>query len=55
MASMLGLINVMDRENFYNPENKQIIEHLLTVGSEMDEVLHLIVDQTFTDDLLSSN
>jgi PAS domain S-box-containing protein len=55
MASMLGLINIMDRENFYNPENKQIIEHLLTVGNEMDEVLHLIVDKTLTDDLPANN
>lgn len=55
MASMLGLINIMDRENFYNPENKQIIEHLFTVGSEVDQVLHLIVDKTLTDDLPLNN
>lgn len=51
VASMLGLINIMDRSNFYNPDNKEIIEHLLTVGNEIDEVIRLIVDKTFTDDL----
>ena len=51
VASMLGLINIMDKDNFYNPDNKEILEHLQTVGFEMDEVLHSIVDKTFTDDL----
>ncbi len=50
VASMLGLINIMDRDNFFNPDNKEIIEHLLTVGNEIDEVIRLIVDKTFTDD-----
>jgi PAS domain S-box-containing protein len=48
VASMLGLIAIMDRENFFNPDNKEIIEHLLTVGNEIDEVIRLIVDKTFT-------
>jgi len=50
VASMLGLINIMDRDNFFNPDNKEIIEHLLTVGKEIDEVIRLIVDKTFTGD-----
>jgi PAS domain S-box-containing protein len=50
VASMLGLINIMDRDNFYNPDNKEIIEHLLTVGNEIDEVIRLIVDKTFMND-----
>lgn len=48
VASMLGLINIIDFENFNNPENKEIISHLLTVGQEIDEVIRLIVDNTFT-------
>jgi PAS domain S-box-containing protein len=48
VASMLGLINIIDRVNFLNPDNKEIIEHLLTVGKEIDEVIRLIVDKTFT-------
>jgi len=50
VASMLGLINIMDRQNFFNPDNKEIIEHLLTVGNEIDQVIRLIVDKTFTGD-----
>lgn len=46
VASMLGLINLMDKSNFFNPDNKEIIEHLLTVGNEIDEVIRLIVDRT---------
>lgn len=48
VASMIGLINIMDRDNFFNPDNKEIIEHLLTVGNEIDEVIRLIVDKTIT-------
>ena len=47
VATMLGLINIIDREDFDNPDNKQIIEHILTVGIEIDEVIRLIVDNTF--------
>jgi len=49
VASMMGLINVMDRINFFNPDNKEIIEHILTVSNEIDEVIRLIVDKTFMD------
>lgn len=48
VASLIGLINIMDRQNFFNPDNKEIIEHLLTVGNEIDEVIRLIVDKTIT-------
>ncbi len=47
VASMLGLINIMDRGNFFNPDNKEVIEHMLTVGNEIDEVIRLIIDKTF--------
>jgi len=50
VASMLGLINIMDRVNFFNPDNKEIIEHLLTVGNEIDAVIRLIVDKTIIGD-----
>jgi PAS domain S-box-containing protein len=49
VATMLGLLNIMDRTNFNNPENEQIIEHLFTVGNEIDEVIRLIVNKTFID------
>ncbi|MEO3405843.1 PAS domain S-box protein [Mucilaginibacter sp. CAU 1740] len=47
VASMLGLISIMDRENFFNPDNEAIIGHVLTVSKEIDEVVRLIVDSTF--------
>lgn len=47
IASLLGLINIMDRENFQNPDNREIIEHLLTVGKEIDETIRDIIDRTF--------
>ncbi|MBS1504430.1 MAG: hypothetical protein JST32_20380, partial [Bacteroidetes bacterium] len=49
VASMIGLLNILDRENFSNPENEQIIEHLVTVANELDEVIRLIVNNTFID------
>lgn len=48
VASMLGLINIIDFENFNNPENKETIAFLLTVSNEIDDVIKLIVDNTFT-------
>lgn len=46
VASMLGLISLMDREDFYNPENKEIIAHLFTVSAEIDTAIRLVVDST---------
>jgi len=47
VATMLGLINIIDRENFNNPENMEIINHLLVTGNEIDDVIRLIVNKTF--------
>ena len=49
VASMLGLISIMDRESFFNPDNKDVIGHLLVVGNEIDDVIRLIIDKTFMD------
>ena len=49
VASMIGLLNIMDRENFSNPENEQIMDHMVTVTHEIDEVIRLIVNKTFID------
>jgi PAS domain S-box-containing protein len=51
VASMMGLISIMDKENFFNPENEQIIQHLFTVSAEIDDVIRLIVDSAFTSPL----
>ncbi|MEN0056839.1 MAG: PAS domain S-box protein [Mucilaginibacter sp.] len=48
VASMLGLINIMDMENPHNPENKQIMDYLQIVSTEIDEVIRTIVDSAFT-------
>ncbi|MDN3550725.1 PAS domain S-box protein [Mucilaginibacter aquaedulcis] len=48
VASMLGLINIMDKENLHNPENKQIMDYLQIVSTEIDEVIRTIVDNAFT-------
>lgn len=53
VASMLGLLNILDRENFSNPENEQIMDHLFTVTNEIDEVIRLIVNKTFIDKTVS--
>ncbi len=49
VASMIGLLNILDRENFSNPENEQIMDHMFTVTQEIDEVIRLIVNKTFID------
>jgi PAS domain S-box-containing protein len=48
VASMLGLIDIIDMENLQNPENRQVIDYLHIVSTEIDEVIRLIVDHTFT-------
>jgi PAS domain S-box-containing protein len=48
VASMLGLINVIDFEDFSSQENKEAIDLLLVVGNEIDDVIRAIVDNTFT-------
>lgn len=49
VASMMGLLNILDRVNFSNPENEQIMEHMFTVTNEIDEVIRQIVNKTFID------
>ncbi|HEY4195208.1 MAG TPA: hypothetical protein VGM63_06715 [Mucilaginibacter sp.] len=46
---MIGLLNILDRANFSNPENEQIMDHMFTVTQEIDEVIRLIVNKTFID------
>ncbi|MGF7074562.1 PAS domain S-box protein [Mucilaginibacter sp. R-33] len=46
VASMLGLISLMDHEDFFNPENREIIAHLFTVSAEIDTAIRLVVDST---------
>ena len=47
VATLMGLIDVLDKENPANPQNSQIHEHMQTVSQELDEVIRLIVNKTF--------
>jgi signal transduction histidine kinase len=46
VATILGLVNLFDRENPDNPLNKEIISHLDSTAKELDEVIHSIVEKT---------
>ena len=48
VASLLGLIHVLDRKNLSNPDNLEIIELIFEAGNEIDAVLKQIVDNAFT-------
>lgn len=55
VASMIGLLNILDLEDLNNPENVQILTHLQTVGKEIDEVIHKIVETTFIENLIDND
>lgn len=46
VATILGLVNLFDRENSGNSLNKEIIGHLETTALELDAVIHIIVEKT---------
>lgn len=46
VATILGLVNLFDKKNPENPMNKEIIDHLETTASELDDVIHVIVEKT---------
>lgn len=46
ITNILGLVRVLDLENFSNPQNKELIKYLYTSAMKVDEVIHEIVDQT---------
>ncbi|MFI5139674.1 MAG: histidine kinase dimerization/phospho-acceptor domain-containing protein, partial [Sphingobacteriales bacterium] len=46
VATILGLVDLFDRENPDNPLNKEIISHLDSTAKELDEVIHSIVEKT---------
>ena len=48
VASLLGLIHVLDRKNMANPDNHEIIELIFEAGNEIDAVIKQIVDNAFT-------
>ena len=46
LASILGLVNLFDKENPANPLNKEIIQYLEITANELDTVVHNIVKKT---------
>ncbi len=46
VATILGLLNLFDRNNLANPMNQEIISHLDISAQELDSVIHTIVKKT---------
>ena len=46
VATILGLVNLFDRNNPDNPMNKEIVYHLNITAQELDSVIHTIVEKT---------
>ncbi len=46
VATIMGLVNLFDKNNPSNPLNKEIVQHLETTASELDDVIHVIVEKT---------
>jgi PAS domain S-box-containing protein len=48
VATILGLVNLFDRNNPGSSLNKEIIGHLETTALELDAVIHIIVEKTIS-------
>jgi PAS domain S-box-containing protein len=46
VATILGLVNLFDKDDLQNPLNREIISHLHTSTQELDGVIHNIVEKT---------
>ena len=46
VATILGLVNLFDRNNPDNPMNQEIVNHLDITARELDGVIHTIVEKT---------
>lgn len=46
VATILGLIQLLDYRNPVNPENKKILDHINTAGKELDGIIGEINDMT---------
>jgi len=46
VATILGLVNLFDRNNLDNPLNREIVGHLELTAQELDGVIHTIVEKT---------
>ena len=55
VASILGLVNLFDQNHLDNKFNSEIINWLSVSAQELDQVLHTIVQKTWSEDINSSN
>ena len=54
LASILGLVNIFDKENMSNPLNKEIVQYLEISANELDTVIHNNVKKTWLESEASS-
>jgi PAS domain S-box-containing protein len=45
VASMLGVVNLLNKENLAAPENMQLLEYVEKIAKEMDDILHVVADK----------
>lgn len=46
VATILGLVNLFDTERTSNPLNREVIDHLRSTSTELDKVIHMIIEKT---------
>ncbi|MCU0446236.1 MAG: PAS domain S-box protein [Microscillaceae bacterium] len=50
LARIMGLVNLFNFENLFDPFNSTIIKHLLTSAQKLDEVIHQMNDKISNED-----
>lgn len=50
VASILGLMNIFNKEKFDDPENKEILNHLDKSAKELDSMLKEIMNKTYVEE-----
>ncbi|MRG44940.1 PAS domain S-box protein [Chitinophaga sp. SYP-B3965] len=45
VASMLGLVNLLNKEDLAHPDNAPLLVHVETLANEMDVILHEVADK----------
>ncbi len=48
VAAIIGLVGLLETADITNPEKQPIIDHLKLTSKKLDDVIHHIVDRTFT-------
>lgn len=45
VASILGIVAMMNKENLAHPDNMPLLEHIEKVAKEMDDILHVVAEK----------